>query len=90
MGARAGPWSSTRACALALLLVLVLALVAAGASGARTGPGGAARAHGGGGGVFAHGAKRSLLQRVSCCTSDGSTKGTACCPAHAAAAAVSP
>ncbi|CAL4926983.1 unnamed protein product [Urochloa decumbens] len=87
MGARAGPWSSTRACALALLLVLVLALVAAGASGARTGPGSVERAHGGG---FAHGAMRSLLQHASCCTSDGSTKGTACCPAHAAAAAVSP
>ncbi|CAL4918707.1 unnamed protein product [Urochloa decumbens] len=81
MGARAGPWSSTRACALALLLVLVLALVAAGASGARTGPGSVERAHG---------ARRSLLQHASCCTSDGSTKGTACCPARAAAAAVSP
>ncbi|TKV91709.1 hypothetical protein SEVIR_9G115400v4 [Setaria viridis] len=83
MGARARPWSSTtRACALLLLL----ALVAAGAREARAEPGGAARVHGHGGFGFTHGgARRSLLQRGSCCTSDGSTAGTKCCPVHHAA-----
>ncbi|KAL5218240.1 hypothetical protein ABZP36_018924 [Zizania latifolia] len=63
-----------------LALLLVLALVAAAAHGARAAraaPGGA----GGRGGVAVAraGAARSLLG-ASCCTSDGSKAGTACCP----------